>query len=436
MPSGPRAPSVRPPVRLATLALALGMGTLAACGQKGPPLAPLLILPAPVTDLSVRRVEDRARLRFVLPDRNVEGAGPVALDRVEIFAVTLPPGVSGPSDGDLMVKEHLVGEIRVRPAPVEGEAPAAGETRPAPGEAVSFEEELTPARLVPVDPPRGASAAKAAPSAGAANAGGAPTGEAPEVGKGAPPAEAAGTPAAPAPDVPAKEADTKAPQAPTAPVRVYIARGVTRGGRPGPPSARVQLPIVPVPPAPRDVVTRVTESGISLTWTPPPEAPESAFNVYPLHAPLQPVNPSPLAEPSFEHAGVTSGTEYCYRVRAIRLAGEVPIEGPPSEGVCVTPRDLFPPAAPRGLAAVSTPGQISLIWDASPEADVAGYLVLRGEAPDGPLRPITPAPVKETSFRDTDVTPGTTYVYAVVAVDTAEPPNTSAQSGRIEETAR
>ena len=62
---------------------------------------------------------------------------------------------------------------------------------------------------------------------------------------------------------------------------------------------------------------------------------------------------------------------------------------------CVTPRDQFAPAAPRGLAAVPTAGQISLIWDANTEKDLAGYLVLRGDAPDGPLAAITPAPIRK-----------------------------------------
>ena len=112
------------------------------------------------------------------------------------------------------------------------------------------------------------------------------------------------------------------------------------------------------------------------------------------------------------------------------------IEGEASPPQCVTPRDQFAPAAPSGLAAVPTAGQISLIWDANTEKDLAGYLVLRGEGADGPLAAITPAPIKETSYRDITVKPGVRYVYAVVAVDTATPPNTSPQSARVEDTAR
>ena len=79
---------------------------------------------------------------------------------------------------------------------------------------------------------------------------------------------------------------------------------------------------------------------------------------------------------------------------------------------------------------------ISLIWNANDEADLAGYLVLRGEAPGETLRAVTASPIRDTTYRDTDVRPGARYVYAVVAVDTATPPNISGQSARVEETVR
>jgi fibronectin type 3 domain-containing protein len=107
-----------------------------------------------------------------------------------------------------------------------------------------------------------------------------------------------------------------------------------------------------------------------------------------------------------------------------------------SQQHCITPIDTFAPAAPKGLALVPVGGQISLIWDGNTEKDLAGYLVLRGEAPNGPLQPITPEPIRETSFRDATVKPGTRYIYAIVAVDTATPGNRSPESQRVEETAR
>jgi fibronectin type 3 domain-containing protein len=50
--------------------------------------------------------------------------------------------------------------------------------------------------------------------------------------------------------------------------------------------------------------------------------------------------------------------------------------------------------------------------------------------------PVTAAPITETTYRDTTAVPGVRYVYAVVAVDNATPPNRSAPSNRVEESAR
>jgi hypothetical protein len=62
--------------------------------------------------------------------------------------------------------------------------------------------------------------------------------------------------------------------------------------------------------------------------------------------------------------------------------------------------------------------------------------VLRGAAPGDTLQAITPAPIRDTTYRDESVRPGERYVYAVVAVDTAVPQNVSGQSNRVEEASR
>ena len=109
----------------------------------------------------------------------------------------------------------------------------------------------------------------------------------------------------------------------------------------------------------------------------------------------------------------------------------------PSPRICVTAVDIFPPAVPAGVAAVPSEGGISLIWEPNPEIDLGGYLVLRREPGDATLRQLTPAPVAETRYRDTDVQPGRRYIYSVVAIDTQLPlPNMSPESALVEEIAR
>jgi hypothetical protein len=98
---------------------------------------------------------------------------------------------------------------------------------------------------------------------------------------------------------------------------------------------------------------------------------------------------------------------------------------------------VFPPVPPRQLAAVASEGAISLIWEPNAEPDLGGYVVLRGDLSDATLHPLTASPILEARYRDESAEPGRQYVYAVIAVDDRLPlPNRSAESNRVEETAR
>jgi fibronectin type 3 domain-containing protein len=133
---------------------------------------------------------------------------------------------------------------------------------------------------------------------------------------------------------------------------------------------------------------------------------------------------------------VEYGKEACFIVRAVQTLENVAIESEPSAPACLTPIDKFPPAPPKGLRAVAEDGAVNLVWEASSESDLAGYVVLRGEGENGTLQPLTPKPIKDANYRDTTVTAGVRYSYAVVAVDTAAPPNSSAPSAHEAVTAR
>ena len=408
-------------MRFATVVLMALAALTAACGQKGPPLAPLRLVPSAPAGVAVKRVADQARLRFDVPSSNVNGPGPLALDRVEVYAATIAPGAARPSNKELFIPKYRVGTIAIKPPPVEGEAEpetAEPDHRPAAGERAAFAEPLIGEVLVPaftklpVIPP-GEVVTRAASKAG--------LGMALALMGAAAQASAAVLP----PAVPA----------PTDPVRLYTVRGVTRGGRAGPPSTRVELPLVPPPAAPPEPVAETTESAIVLTWIPPVTVPPLMFNVYKVGG-GDPINPAPLAEPKFERAGVEFGTEECFVLRAVQKIGAVEIESESSAPTCITPRDTFAPQAPRGVSVVAGPGLMNLSWDANKESDLAGYLVLRGEVPGDTLQPLTPSPISGTTYEDKTTTPGVRYAYVVVAVDKASPPNRSAPSPRVEETAR
>jgi hypothetical protein len=373
-----------------------------ACGQKGPPLPPLHLVPAAPGDVSVARVGGEARLRFTIPSTNQNGPGPVEVDHLEIFAATVAAGAAPPANRLFLLPKYRIGTVPVKPPPVEGETPppnAPPDLRPSAGERSTFVETLTAEMLVPVftTPPP--------------------------------------TPVATATPPPAAATQKAEEPAPTYATRIYAVRGVTKSGRPGLPSARLPLPLVDPPPPPRAVVAAAAEGAITLSWFAPASETPIAFNIYKVGA-TDPINSGPVNAQTYERAGLEFGKEECFVLRSVQKVGTRDAESDPTEPACITPKDTFPPKAPEHLTAVAAPGVISLSWDANTEPDLAGYLVLRGEAPGDTLQPLTPAAISATNFEDKTATPGTRYAYAIVAVDKATPANRSAQSARVEETAR
>lgn len=444
--------------RLALIAVAaLTVG----CGQKGPPLAPLHLVPAAPANVSVARVGGDARLRFDVPSTNQNGPGTVAIDRIEVYAATVAPGAVRPANRELLTAKYRVATIPIKPPPVEGEAPPENppaDNRPSAGERSTFVEALTEEKLTPVFTTLAPKTVPAPGTAALMTLPGAPTppptaptapAASPTTLPGAPtPSPAAPTAPATAP-TPLPGAPTPPPAAPTTPsapsaapsetpsyaARIYTVRGVTKRGRPGAPSTRVELPLVTPPAAPPAVAATSTEKAVVLTWAPPAADGAITYSIYKVGG-SDPITSAPASEGKYERAGVEFGTEECFVLRAVQKVAGIDVESDLSPPACVTPRDTFPPAAPKGLSVVAGTGTINLGWDANTEADLAGYVVLRGEAPGDTLLPLTPAPITGTSYEDKTARPGVRYAYAIVAVDKASPPNRSAPSARVEETAR
>jgi hypothetical protein len=201
-------------------------------------------------------------------------------------------------------------------------------------------------------------------------------------------------------------------------------------------SPRTTIPLGPPPPPPAAPTITYTETSISVSWTAAAGSapqPETSYHVYEPGSAIRRLSARALVEPRYTDDRIEWGVERCYAVRTVQTTNGLTMESEASEPACVTLTDTFPPAAPTGLTAVAADGSISLIWNASPEKDAAGYLVLRAIAPAATPVPVTPAPIQETTFRDM-VAAGVRVVYAVQAVDTAG--NVSPMSSPIEETAR
>ena len=210
--------------------------------------------------------------------------------------------------------------------------------------------------------------------------------------------------------------------------RIYIARGVTSRGR----RARLGTDDDPARRSPGPAgrrQSRVTETPWSWNGLPHRRQPATTSTA----APTPRGRSTPRRCPRDLRARRRRvGQEQCYQCGR-DTSREATLEGEPSAAHCARPRDTFAPAAPRGPRG-ATAGQCQSDLGPNTESDLAGYLVLRGDVArrrvDGAHRGADPRDVVSRRHGQA----GMRYVYAIVAVDAATPPNVSAQSPRVEET--
>jgi len=229
----------------------------------------------------------------------------------------------------------------------------------------------------------------------------------------------------------------------TAPLRlgrryVYVVTAIDGTGRSSPPSERLPVVFVAAPSPPRDPAAVAGDSQVRLAW----KASETFTDGTPVtedlrylvlrgvgtDGPLAPITATPVTTTSFTDTGVTNDTTYRYAIRAMRVEpGRPPATGAASTTVTATPVDTTPPSPPSALVAIPSASAVRLAWNASPDADVALYAVYRATG-DGPLTRIGTTAALNTVFLDSNVRSGTTYRYAVTALDRARTPNESARS--------
>lgn len=173
------------------------------------------------------------------------------------------------------------------------------------------------------------------------------------------------------------------------------------------PVALTVVPPLAQPPAPE--VQAVSE-GVRVTW--PGSAPRYRVfrRVGETRALLAETDRSEYLDTTAEY-----GKTYHYSVQGAQTGGNIRAESEISPEASITPEDRFPPAVPKGMAAVPSTGSIELTWDRNTEPDLAGYRVYRAEGsgvlerqPDGPQTP---------GYSDRKIEPGRMYRYAISAVD-------------------
>jgi len=71
------------------LLAALSIASLA-CGKKGPPLAPIVHIPAAVEHIEARRRGENVSLTVTVPAKNIDGTIPVDVGRIEVYGKPVP----------------------------------------------------------------------------------------------------------------------------------------------------------------------------------------------------------------------------------------------------------------------------------------------------------------------------------------------------------
>jgi len=66
------------------------------CGKKGPPLAPIVHVPAAVDKMSARQVANDVYLTITIPTQNIDASTPADVSRIDVYGATslTPPPAS------------------------------------------------------------------------------------------------------------------------------------------------------------------------------------------------------------------------------------------------------------------------------------------------------------------------------------------------------
>jgi hypothetical protein len=207
--------------------------------------------------------------------------------------------------------------------------------------------------------------------------------------------------------------------------------------------------VYPAPEPIGNLTAQMTKEAVELSWTPPTKTTSgvslaglTGYRIYraevdpqqateALADPSKAKTVSPLElvaltpSPHYRDAQFQFGHTYLYSVRSVTQFEADSVESGDSNLLAITPRDIFPPAAPEDLVSAfvpptdATPAHLELSWSISEAPDVNGYNIYRSEdaAKRGERlnRELLPTP----AFRDMSALPGYSYSYTVTAVDRA-----------------
>ena len=371
------------PVRRARRTLAalfLGALTLpvVACGKKGDPMPAPRTIPQAATDLKVRQRGLEVVAEFAYPKATVAGLPLPGIDAVTLYALDRP----------------VAAAVSAVPAGATAAAGARG------------------AALLMPDPREFALAAKPFLALSGAELASAISGDRITV-----------------------RFRLPEPLAADLPARIFSVRTHAQGGETSDWSNLAGL-LPRLPPAPpQSFLAVASRDGVELSWAAAPSgttigasgataataasAASAGYNVYRRDAARTsygaPIATLDASASSTVDSGVTYGRRYIFALTAIG------IREPLSESALSAEREIdyqdrFAPFPPVELSALGSVGEVRLVWQASPDPDVAGYVIERAD-PDADFHRVNTEPVAALEFTDRGLSSGNTFQFRVAAID-------------------
>ena len=176
---------------------------------------------------------------------------------------------------------------------------------------------------------------------------------------------------------------------------------------------------LPLPDPPNNVIASPAPTTVALSWQEnlePGGLPISYYQIWQGTTPGSLAQVGSASTAKYTATGLNPNTTYYFTISAADTGHDLSM---PSNQFSVTTAAM--PAAPTNVAAViNSATQVTLSWSENVPANaipIQSYNVFRGSSPAALTQVTTKA---NTQFIDTSASPGTTYYYAVQAVDTAK----------------
>ena len=196
----------------------------------------------------------------------------------------------------------------------------------------------------------------------------------------------------------------------------YAIRAVDQAGNAGPRSQPISVTTKGFA-IPRNVRATPGVQKITLIWTANTEPELTGYEILrftdPTHETPDKIFSSVLT--TYVDTPVTADQPFVYRVRAVGTANVKSELSPPVSAQATESAPVL--AAPRNVQARGGIGHITITWSANTEAELTGYRVMRYTDPAQTVADATFATV-QTTYVDSPLVSGQTYVYRVQAVGT------------------